>query len=107
MMMTGVLSSKLGYEAVNAEGAILYHKNPATLSEVFNHAKWVSKRKYKLGNLGYLIALIRSLFPVSLIIGVYKSLAINNFQFIVFKIVYDFGIFWGILELMIFGKKAM
>ena len=48
------LYGKLGYEAVNAPGAIFYHKNPSSLGEVFSHAKWVGKRKYKLGFVGYL-----------------------------------------------------
>ena len=100
------LSKKLEYEAVSAPKAIFYHKNPDNLLEIFNHAKWIGKRKYKFGILGELVALVRSLFPVSLIVGLLKSLVNHNLQFIVFKIVYDFGIFIGILENILFNKQG-
>lgn len=100
------LSKKLRYEATNAPGAIFYHKNPSTLTEVFNHAKWVGKRRYKLGVFGEIVGLIRASLPFSIIIGVFKSLTVGNFSFILFKIVYDFGIFTGILERILSGKQA-
>jgi glycosyltransferase involved in cell wall biosynthesis len=100
------LSQKLGYEAMSAPGAIFYHKNPSSLNEIFNHARWVGKRDYKLGCLGYLGALARSSLPVALVIGLYKSLAIFNFKFLIFKLTYDFGISVGIVELLLTGKQA-
>lgn len=100
------LSKKLGYEAVVAPGAIFYHKNPSTLSEIFKHAKWVGKRKYKLGLIGDMVELIRSSFPISLCVGLYKSLTNHNFQFFIFKIVFDFGVFVGILEFIFMGKTS-
>jgi glycosyltransferase involved in cell wall biosynthesis len=99
------LYQKLGYEAVNAQNAIFYHKNPSSLGEVFKHAKWVGKRNYKFGIIGFAGALIKASLPVSLIIGVYKSVRFSVPAFILFKIVYDFGIFLGILELLLFKKK--
>ncbi len=100
------LSKKLKYEAIVAPGATFYHKNPASLGEIFKHAKWVGKRKYKLGLLGYLFALIRVLLPVSIIIGLIKSFLTFNPQFLIFKIVYDFGIFIGILEYLLTNKTS-
>lgn len=100
------LSKKLEYEAVRASNAIFYHKNPDNLLEIFNHAKWIGKRKYKFGILGELVALVRSVLPASLIVGLLKSLVNHNLQFIVFKIVYDFGIFIGILENILFNKQG-
>lgn len=100
------LSKKLGYDAVNAPGAVFYHKNPSSLTEIFNHSKWVGKRKYKLGFLGYVVALIRSSFPVSVIVGIYKSLFVFDFQFLIFKIVYDLGVFVGILDYLFTGKAG-
>ena len=100
------LSRKLGYGAVAAPGAIFYHKNPSSLTEVYNHAKWVGKRRYKLGLVGLLVALIRSSFPVSLIVGLSKSFAILNFKFLIFKLVYDFGIFVGVLEFLVTKKSS-
>lgn len=100
------LSEKLGYKAVVAKGAKFYHKNPSSLSEIFRHAKWVGKRPYKLGVLGYIVALIRASLPVSLIVGLFKS--IINFQpaFLIFKVVYDFGIFLGILEYIFLKRQS-
>jgi len=105
------LSKKLGYEADSCDQfyspkALFFHKNPSSLNEIFNHAKWVGKRKYKLGMLGDFIALVRSSLPVSLCIGVYKSVISSTYQFLIFKIVYDFGIFVGILDFLINGKSS-
>jgi glycosyltransferase involved in cell wall biosynthesis len=99
------LYKKLGYEAANAPGAVFYHKNPSSLSEVFRQAKWVGKRKYKLGVIGYVVALPRSSLPVSIIVGLIKGLKAKDLSFVIFKIVYDFGIFTGILEYL-FTKKG-
>jgi glycosyltransferase involved in cell wall biosynthesis len=100
------LGKKLGYEAVSASNAVFYHKNPSTLSEVFKHAKWVGKRKYKMGVIGDVVALIRSSLPVSLVIGFYKGIKNYDLRFMIFKIVYDFGIFVGILEMLFTGQTS-
>ena len=92
------LYNKLKYKAVVAKDAIFYHKNPSSLKEVFNHAKWVGKRPYKFGLLGKLYTLGKSLFPFSTVFGFYKYLVKGEPAFVIFKIVYDFGIFCGILE---------
>ena len=99
------LSEKLGYEAVVAEKAIFFHKNPDNLKEIFNHAQWVGKRSYKLGALGYMVALIRSSLPVSLVVGILRSTFYLLPTYLIFKIVYDFGITVGILNFM-FTKKG-
>ncbi|MCJ7805508.1 glycosyltransferase family 2 protein [Patescibacteria group bacterium] len=98
------LSQKLGYGALAADGAIFYHENPGTLEEVFPQAKWIGKRPYKLGAVGDIIALVRASLPMSLAVGLVRSLISQNPAFLVFKIVYDFGIFVGILERLFLGK---
>jgi glycosyltransferase involved in cell wall biosynthesis len=100
------LSKKLGYEAVSAPGAIFYHKNPESLGEIFRQARWIGKRPYKLGLVGDFISLIRSSFPFSIIIGIFKSIFSGNLGFLVFKPVYDFGIFMGVIEKLFGGKLA-
>lgn len=105
------LSKKLGYEALDSEllsksKAIFFHKNPASLYEVFNHAKWVGKRRYKLGQIGYLVALIRTSLPVSLLVGLIKSLVIFNYKFLIFKLIYDLGVFLGILNIIFTGNAS-
>lgn len=100
------LYKKLGFKALNAKGAVLYHKNPSSLREVFNHAKWVGKRPYKLGFIGKIYTLWKSLFPFSTIIGFYKYIIKGEPLFVIFKIVYDFGIFCGITEAILTGNYA-
>ena len=100
------LSKKLGYEAESAPGAIFYHYNPESLEEVFSQAKWIGKRPYKLGIVGNFIALIRSSLPFSIIFGVLKSILSGNLAFLVFKPVYDFGVFVGIFEKLFSGKLS-
>ena len=95
------LSEKLGYEADIAEKAIFYHKNPENLKEIYNHAKWVGKREYKLGMLGFVVGLIRSSLPISLVVGLVKSFFTGQPMFLVFKIVYDYGVFVGIIKYML------
>ena len=98
------LSEKLGYEADVARGAIFYHKNPDSLSEVFIQSKWAAKREYKFGILGALYSLLRSSLPVSFVFGLVKS--ISNYQplFLPFKVVYDIGTTLGILEYTVLKK---
>ncbi len=100
------LSEKLGVEATAAPQAVFYHKNPGTLADVFIQSKWMAKRKYKLGPIGFLVALIRTSLPVSLVVGLVKSAAIFNFQFLIFKVVSDLGQFVGVLEFTILGKVS-
>lgn len=100
------LHEKLHYQAIIAPNAIFYHKNPSSLGEIYHHAKWIGKRKYKAGFIGYIVALVRSLLPMSLIIGLYKGVKNGELRFIIFKIVYDFGIFIGVLNYIFSGKGA-
>lgn len=92
------LYEKLGYMAIEAKKAIFYHKNPASLKEVFDQAKWAAKRKYKFGRFGLVVALIRSSIIVSLAVGLIKAILNLNPSFFVFKVVYDLGSFLGILD---------
>jgi len=88
------LSKKLGYGAENAPSAVFYHRNPDNLSEVWIHASWVAKRKYK----STLIALIRVSLPFSVVNGLYYSYANKMPLFFIFKIIYDFAVFISIIE---------
>ena len=98
------LSEKLGYMATAAPGAKFYHENPGALYEVFSGSKWAAKRKYKLGILGMLGGLVRVSLPISLLVGMIMAITHNQSQFLIFKIVYDTGAFFGILEYMFLGK---
>lgn len=92
------LSLKLGYNPTPVKNAVSFHKNPETLTEVFQQAIWIGKRPAKLGFFGKLINLTRYSFPISLVIGASKSLINKNIYFILFKIIYDAGFCLGILK---------
>ena len=100
------LGVKLGYEAHVVKGAKFYHQNPSSLREVFFHAKWVSKRQYKLGLIGVIIALIRNSLPVTKVVGLWKAVKYKEPLFFVFKIVYGFAVTLGIVEYWVFGKGS-
>lgn len=98
------LSAKLGYKSTEAE-AKFYHSNPATLPEIFKQAGWIGKRSYKFGLVGFLFALIRSSLLVSLMVGVIKSFKNLEPRFLIFKLVYDLGVFFGIANYL-FSKRG-
>jgi len=92
------LGIKLGFDAVDVGMAKFYHQNPDSFSEIFKQAKWIAKREYKFGLIGSFLALFRASLPVSIIVGFFKSVVKGELAFLFFKIVYDLGIFIGILE---------
>ncbi|MDO8503197.1 MAG: glycosyltransferase family 2 protein [bacterium] len=100
------LSEKLGYQAVAAPDAKFYHKNPESLTEVFQQARWIGKRKYKLGTIGIFVALVRTSLSISLVVGVFKSVWYQKPAFLIFKTVYDFGAFVGATESLFGGSSA-
>lgn len=100
---TWSLFNKLGVRPLSTQ-ATCYHKNPDTLASVYRQARWASKRPYKYGFIGSIYALLRTSLPVSLVLGVLKSLKHHNLYFIPFKFVYDIGRFVGIIQMM-FGSS--
>jgi len=95
---TWSLAKKLGHKPVNAPGAVYYHYNPETYSEVFSSAKWIGKREYKFGRIGNIINIVRNIFLFSFLRGIYKSIRYREWQFIPFQFVYDFGLCIGSLN---------
>ena len=91
------LSKKLKTKAVAADGAIVYHSNPATAAEVALQASWMAKREYKFGILGSLWALFRANPIFSLLLGVTKAVYFLEPHYVVFKHVYNAGVTIGIL----------
>ena len=100
---TWSLFHKLGVRPLSTQ-AICYHQNPGTLISVFGQARWSAKRLYKYGLLGTLYAILRTSFPVSLIVGLFKST--HESSFFLFKLVYDLGRFVGIVDYLFLGKLA-
>ncbi len=103
------LSRKLGKESTLAKGAVYYHKNPSTLREVFKQARWIGKNEFISGSM---IRKVRSLIfyslPVSLLMGIYKSLLNFNLlarrsissvaSFVIFKLWYDLAIWISVVK---------
>jgi len=91
------LAEKLGVEATVAPGAIFYHKNPQSLREIYQQARWIGKsefkkRKIKNETLMKSVALLRYNAVLSLFHGIYKAVKFNLPQFLIFKIIYDLAI---------------
>lgn len=99
-MDDGTLAEKLKIQAIMASGSKCYHFNPESLKEIFFSARWIGKSGQFPRNFENLL---RYSLLNSLRIGL-RNFLIRKlpFRFIIFKIVYDLGMFWGIF----FGKKG-
>jgi len=93
---TWTLFDKLKYLPYETK-AVYYHYNPSNLTEVYHQSKWIGGRQRKFGNFGKIIVLLRSSFPISIIIGIYKGLTLKQWQYLPFKLVYDWGTVSGVL----------
>lgn len=104
------LSEKLRVEAIAVEGAFFYHKNPGTLKEVYQQARWVGKsehkrRKIKDEKVMRLISIVRYLPPFTLINGLRKAMFYKLPRFLIFKVVYDVAIEISLLKSFINEQK--
>lgn len=91
------LARKLGTWAVAAPGAKFYHRNPETLSEVWNQARWFGKNEFLTKNL---IRKIYNLFRYCPFWAIFK---IGNPHFFIFKLVYNAAVFTSVF-LAFFGE---
>ena len=87
------LSKKLNLRSVNAVGAISYHYNPSTLVEVFFSARWIGRGKTYHPNI---FNLLRFSTINSLRVGSKYLLNGAPIMILLFKLVYDAGVFVGI-----------
>ncbi|MBI3342380.1 glycosyltransferase family 2 protein [Candidatus Curtissbacteria bacterium] len=93
------LSRKLKTQSTMANGAKYFHTNPSTFDEVWKQARWIGKNDFISGSLKKrIVSLVRYCFPVSILIGVVKSIKYQKPLFIIFKIYYDFATTVSILE---------
>ena len=101
------LSRKLGRRSMVASGAVYYHSNPESLKEIWKQARWIGKNEFLSGDLPRKIkSLFFYSFPVSFTFAVFKSFMNLNVYFLVFKIVYDFGVFVSVMKSFIGESKA-
>jgi len=93
------LARKLCMEAQVAIGAIFYHRNPQTLMEIFHQARWIGKNEFLSGtSVRRIFNLFRYCIPSSLLQGIRVCIKLKLSHFILFKIVYDFGVWCSIFE---------
>ena len=102
---TWSLARKLEYKPTNAPGAVYYHYNPSSIREVFLQAVWIGRRPYKFGILGDIITLIRSFFVFSILKGILLMVRKRELESILFQLVYDLGISYGVFTRVLLGKK--
>ena len=88
------LSQKLGEKSEIVKGAIAYHHNPATLSEVFYSARWIGKSP-QIQRTWQNIA--RYTLLNSLRNAIKKIVHGAPLLYLIFKVVYDTGMLCGIL----------
>lgn len=100
------LSKKLGYHALAASNAVMYHNNPGTYTEVWKQAVWISKRQYKLGEIGRFIALLRASLPISIGVGIIRSIYYWLPGYFLFKLWFDLATSWGIISYWFTGNHA-
>jgi len=99
------LSKKLKFNATSTSALVL-HKNPSSLCQVFHQSSWIATRPYKMGGLGRIIALVRASFPFSIVFGIIGLVKYQNLFYPIFKIIYDAGLFYGIIKYWVTGKYA-
>lgn len=91
------LYPKLKIKSQAAQNAISYHYNPDNAHETFITARWVGKgNRYK--PIVSLMRLIKYSLPISILTGLYKATKYKNYFFLIFKTIWDFGIFVGIID---------
>lgn len=88
------LSEKLGKKSDVVHGPIAYHHNPSSLLEVFYSARWIGKSPEVKMNIQNIVRF--SVFN-SLRNGVRKVIHGAPLSYLLFKVVYDTGMFSGIV----------
>lgn len=91
------LSRKLGYKASVVKGANCFHKNPETLCEIYQQARWIGKNEFISKGLRRYFNLIRYFAPISIVVGIMKAVIYQQPEFVIFKLVYNEGIFHSII----------
>lgn len=93
------LSKKIKILALYAPGAICFHFNPDSLKEVFSSSRWIGRGPYFRKNFTNLLRF--SPFN-SIRVSFCKIKKGAPLSFLIFKLIYDFGVFSGLF--FNFGK---
>ncbi len=84
------LSRKLNTLAIAAPGAKFYHRNPETLAEVWQQARWFGKNEFLTKNFVRRFYNLCRYCPLLAIFNIYDP------QFFVFKLVYNSAVFTSV-----------
>jgi glycosyltransferase involved in cell wall biosynthesis len=87
------LSRKLNILSINAPGAKSYHYNPSSLSEIYYSARWIGRSDLFNPTVSNML---RFSFVNSIRVGIKYLLKKAPVEILIFKIVFDFGMFSGI-----------
>lgn len=99
------LSRKLGYQAAEAEGAVCYHHNPDSWSDVYSQARWIGKNEFISGSaVRKWFNLIRYSLPIQLTRGIILSVRYRELYLIPFSVIYANAITVSII-LSVMGEK--
>lgn len=98
-----VLAQLQGVKAKKAKGAICYHFNPLSLKEVYLSARWIGRGE-TINH--HLKSLLTFTLPNSLRKGIGQSIRYRQPAYLLFKIVFDFGILLGLVSRMLGGGHA-
>lgn len=101
------LSRKSNTLATVAPGAIYYHSNPETLSEVWHQARWFGKNEFLTGSLVRKFYNLFRYFPMlSVIKGLIGVIKFKEAQFFQFKIIFDCAVFVSVLRSFLNEQKS-
>src|SRR3989338_8441150 len=93
------LSRKLGYQSDAVIGAICYHRNPQSIKEIFESARWIGKNEFISGTLFCkIINLIRFSPQVQSIRAFILTIRFRELILPLFIIIYSLAINLGIIE---------
>lgn len=93
------LVKKLGVRATEVKGAIFYHKNPSSLSEVWSRARWIGSGRSFTGSVKIkFVSLIKFFFPTSLLKGIIISYRFRYPLFLPFKVLYDLSTWISVIN---------
>lgn len=92
------LAKKLGVMSTIAPGAKFYHRNPETMSEVWKQARWFGKNEFLTKNL------VRKLYNLFRYCPPWAFTKIYDFDYFLFKFVYNSAVFSSVL-FSFFGEQ--
>ncbi|MHB0999878.1 MAG: glycosyltransferase family 2 protein [Armatimonadota bacterium] len=89
------ISRKLEKLAIHAPGAVCYHDNPGSLTDVYLSARWFGKGDQIDRSLK---SITRHTLPFSLKNGILRAVKHRNLYYPLFQMVYDYGVLAGMIH---------